>query len=138
MRALPTACLSVAFGLLSITTSSAQFADPRVALAGRDGAMTCGVFAHMSPHHRDAIVRGLNTSAPPRSLAPTSGTLGAVGPRGSGRTIIENSSTMPGSRLDAGVLVAACEAATPGESLRAAYGAFDSGRGVVIEHRYRR
>ena len=132
MRVFQMACLAVGFGLLSATASSAQ-SDPNVALAGRDGSMTCALFTSMSPGHRAAIVRGLNNSAPPVSIAGSLG--GLLAPRREHKMIAEN--TSPNVSLTAGALVAACEAASPGESLRSAYDAFGSGRGLVVGHRRR-
>ncbi len=136
MRTFSTLALSLTLGLLSVTASSAQFADPRVALAGRDGAMTCGVYSHLSPGHRAAIVRGLNGSAPPRSLSPTTSTQGFSGHPGSRQKVVENSSTDLGSMLTAGALVAACQTAAPGESLRSAYESYDT-KFNVTGHRHR-
>ncbi len=114
------AALPIAFAMLATTGAMAQFADPNIALSGSAGAMTCGQFTHLSPRHRDAIVRQLNTSAPPMSLAAPPAGFGTPAGAGKGRhrsTIIQ----APIAPLAAGAIVSACSAVSPTETLRNAY-----------------
>ncbi len=135
MRGIRFALLPFALCLLTAPPALAQFANPEVALAGAAGAMTCGQFTHLSPRHRDSIVRQLNISAPPQTLAQPLVSSANNG-RGRGRHHITVQVPPPQNQLTAGILVAACQAVTASDSLRSAYSRFSSSsRGFGVHRR---
>ncbi len=135
MRRIQMAMLPVALCLLTAAPALAQFANPEVALAGAAGAMTCGEFSHLSPGHRDSIVRQLNVSAPPQTLAPAIPSPSVTTRGRSRRHVTSDVTTSLQTPLSAGILVAACQASVASESLRAAYSQFSSSNRTFRAHR---
>ena len=111
-----------ALTLLAVSAAQAQnYAPSDVLSASRLGTMACGDFARMGKDARDRLVSEATSSAPGRSLAGV--TITTTIPD-TGETIDQspgNNSTVPGTPLTAGQLIAACQASPPSTTLRDAY-----------------
>jgi hypothetical protein len=98
------------------------------------GTMQCGEFTRLSPRARDNVVRRMVADAPQRSLTSPAG---PTFDSDTGRIFrIPNSdSATSGTPLSAGQLIAACQAASPGSTLRGAFAQFNSGSNMLVRPR---
>lgn len=110
------AALGLSFAGLS--GAAAQYTAPGLSLSASSlSAMTCATYTHLSPRHRDSLVRQAISSGPPPSLSTL--TVQPNRRNGSGGRI--ETGTAPGTPLTSGALIAACQAATPSSTLGDAY-----------------
>ncbi|MEO8881876.1 MAG: hypothetical protein ABI377_00405 [Devosia sp.] len=111
--------------LVSVPASEAQNSTASAGLTvSRHGSMQCADFAALSPGQRDSLVRRIATSVPVQSLSTS------VGPNIDPQTGQETSdpnggASVAGTPLSAGELIAACQAASPGTSLKDAFSKFN-------------
>lgn len=101
----------------------AQDAGPALSVS-RSGAMSCRQFAGLSPSEQNRIVRRITSAVPPSSLS-TNVTNGVEDMNGD-TVVVPNRTTVPGTPLTAGELIADCQTATPQASLREAYASANS------------
>jgi hypothetical protein len=108
----------VALTLMAGGPALAQYVRPTVALtASSYGAMSCASFLALGPGGQQGLVRRMVQSAPPNSLSTPAPTLNDDG--SSVAVELEQQANAP--PLDAGQLVAACQAAPSSATLREAY-----------------
>jgi len=90
----------------------------------RHGSMPCGDFAALSPGQRDSLVRRMTAAVPVQSLATPVGP--SIDPQtGEAISSPDDGSAVAGTPLSAGELIAACQAASPGTSLKDAFSKFN-------------
>jgi hypothetical protein len=111
-------CAILAFGVLSTGAVLAQVVNSADALSGTPlGTMTCSEFTKMSPTARADIVAKIRTNNPDSSVTSNSGGAGAAAP---GSSNASNAAAV-GTPLQAGPLIAACQAASADSTVKDAY-----------------
>ncbi|HVX83059.1 MAG TPA: hypothetical protein VHB23_16955 [Devosiaceae bacterium] len=118
---------ALAFALAMAGTADAQFASPGATIAASGiGGMSCAEFTHMSPRHREAVVRHAWGAASSGLASIT------VQPRIGDRMVTgRDTGSVPGTPLSAGMIISACQAAAPSASVGDAYRQANSGGGSL-------
>ena len=111
--------------IAAVPASQAQNYKASDALTvSRHGSMRCADFAALGANQQNSLVRRMATAAPVQSLSTPVGP--SIDPQtGEQLSSPNDGAAAAGTPLSAGVLIAACQAASPDTSLKDAYSKFN-------------
>jgi len=122
--------LSVVLSIAGTAPGYTQTPSMTLSASGLSG-MSCAEFNKMTPRHRDFLVAGANRNSPSFGLAvPTITTR-----RGATISAQHDTGVVAGTPLSAGLIISACQAASPTTSIGDAYRQANSGSGGIRFHR---
>ena len=113
--------------MLALLTGPATAETARSILSNSDiSGMSCAAFARLSPSRQDDLVRQANISSPGSSLSSPEII------RSDGTIVTNDTGSVSGTPLMAGMIISACQAVSPTTSVSDAYARANSGRVIQL------